>query len=48
MVIYRDVWLCIGVHGAMHGCMVMYGGVIICMRVHVVMHGCIGMSRDEW
>ena len=22
MVIYRDVWLCLGEHGVIHGCMV--------------------------
>ena len=27
MVMYRDVWLCIGVYGDVYRCMVMYMGV---------------------
>ena len=34
MVMYRDVWLCIGVYGIVWGCMVMYRGVWLCMGVY--------------
>ena len=31
MVMYRDVWRCIGVYGDVKECMVMYGGKWLCM-----------------
>ena len=34
MVMYRDLWLCMGVYGYVWGCMVMYRGVWLCMGVY--------------
>ena len=41
MVMYRGVWLCIGV-------MVMYGGIWLCMGVYGDVSGCMEMCRGVW
>ena len=34
MVMYRDVWWCIGIYSVVCGCMVLYRGVWLCMGVY--------------
>ena len=43
MVMYRGVWLCIGVYGYVRGCMVMYRDIWLCIGMYGDLYGCMGM-----